>query len=594
MGNLMALTAAAGLILLLSILTFRRGRGYRPPDRGKLSIQALTELVKDEFHEILTSNTAALYLNEIETKKKENLKSQLRKALRTCSFGDIRAKEYVKEHIKEILLEKGGIGEDTIGLSFPFGTGLLSAQDKFEILLHLYKKEWKYDALGKLLEAIHGKRLDSEDCLSVTQGDIGILYDRESERLGFADKLDILAQRIYQIYKGHGAADEIRDMNIDGISAGVSGLSDTFYDAHFFTNRKAVEEMPKSCDSIWIFYKGKTIHLSFLGFGSKNELERVCKNIYRYDNPGQLSAARGYIANEMQDGSRVIVVRPPFCESWAFFVRKFDSAGNLEIGELITGKGREKALLTLRALVEGCQVIGITGEQGCGKTTLLKALICFINPSYTLRIQELIFELNLRKLYPDRNILTFKETASVSGQEGLDLQKKTDGTVTILGEVATAPVASWLVQVSQTASRFTMFTHHAKTTGKLIGSLRNALLLAGGFSNEQVAEEQAADAVNFDIHMVKDRYGKRYIERITEIISERSADGKMYAAREILVWENGEYKIKNPVSARAKQEILSYLPNEMSADYQELFEGISGPERKEEGAKNCCTDVLIF
>ena len=53
-------------------------------------------------------------------------------------------------------------------------------------------------------------------------------------------------------------------------------------------------------------------------------LKGVCQNIYKYNNPGQLSDSNGYKINEMKDGSRVVVVRPTMSESWAFFVRKFD------------------------------------------------------------------------------------------------------------------------------------------------------------------------------------------------------------------------------------------------------------------------------
>jgi pilus assembly protein CpaF len=58
----------------------------------------------------------------------------------------------------------------------------------------------------------------------------------------------------------------------------------------------------------------------------------------------------------------------------------------------------------------------------------------------------------LRKIYKDRNILSFRETETISGQDGLDIQKKTDGTVNILGEVATDPVAAWMIQMAQVAS----------------------------------------------------------------------------------------------------------------------------------------------
>ena len=80
----------------------------------------------------------------------------------------------------------------------------------------------------------------------------------------------------------------------------------------------------------------------------------------------------------------------------------------------------------MKWLIRGCQVIAITGEQGSGKTTLLMSLIRYIRPTYNLRVQELSFELHLRKIYPRRNIVSFKETDYVSGIEGLDFAKKTD------------------------------------------------------------------------------------------------------------------------------------------------------------------------
>ncbi len=74
--------------------------------------------------------------------------------------------------------------------------------------------------------------------------------------------------------------------------------------------------------------------------------------------------------------------------------------------------------------MRGARITAITGSQGSGKTTLLMSLVQHIYPTMTLRVQEMAFELHLRKLYPYRNILTFKETETVSGQAGLDLQKR--------------------------------------------------------------------------------------------------------------------------------------------------------------------------
>jgi pilus assembly protein CpaF len=446
---------------------------------------------------------------------------------------------------------------------------------------------------------------ETEDGVSyvITTSEIEKLYTEKRHLFSrFEDKLNIIAQRVYQAYKGYGVIDEIRDMRIDGVSGGVSGIPSTFHEEiDVSMSLSIVSSLPSSFDSVWIFFKGKTMHLSFLSFGSESELIRVCKNIYRYNNPGQLSESNGYKVNEMTDGSRIVVVRPPFSESWAFFVRKFDSIEKAEPEELIPDEGNEIPINLIKWLVKGCRITAVTGSQGTGKTTLLMAMIKFINPSFTLRIQEMAFELHLRKIYPRRNILTFRETPTITGQEGLDLQKKTDGTVNILGEVSTAPVSSWMIQMSQVASLFTLFTHHAKTSDNLVKALRNNLLQTGAFSNEKIAEQQVADVINFDIHLAKDITGHRYIERITEIVPLESTDypginycskeecligfvnsareyflrmtdRKIFETRDIVRYENGVYRGISRPSIKQLNEIKLNLTDKEQVDFGEYMD----------------------
>jgi len=75
-----------------------------------------------------------------------------------------------------------------------------------------------------------------------------------------------------------------------------------------------------------------------------------------------------------------------------------------------------------------------------------------------------------------------------------------------------------MIQSAQVASKFTLFTHHAKTFPDLVTALRNSMLRAGVFKDERTAEEQVVSVLNFDIHLVKDFRGRRYIERVTECI----------------------------------------------------------------------------
>ncbi|WP_310603867.1 ATPase, T2SS/T4P/T4SS family [Anaerosporobacter sp.] len=537
------------------------------------TIAELQMEVENTFREMLRSNIYDSNGNHTNQQKQAKRRRELRKALKTCTFGDWQAKLYIKEYIVDMLIGKFQFKEGDLENFIGFESGDLSAREKFDILLYQYIQKYESNALIKMIETykLDAPKVndDGEAYYEITDTQIHAMYHRSHMCLDLYDKLQILSQRLYSCYRGNGVIDEIRDMSIDGVSAGVSGITNNMEVERF----GEVRVLPASYESIWLFYKGKSIHLSFLGFESKKELIRVCKNIYRYNNPGQLSEVRGYIVNEMVDGSRVAVARPPFCEGWVLFVRKFHKEMQKDISTLITGNNCMLPIQLMKWLIKGCQVIAITGEQGSGKTTLLMSLIRYIRPTYNLRVQELSFELHLRKIYPKRNIVSFKETDYVSGVEGLDFAKKTDGTVSILGEVATASVASQMIGMSQVASLFTLFTHHAKTTKDLIYAMRNALLTEGGFQNETAATRQVVDAIQFDVHMCKHADGHRYIERISQIIPIRqsiiqtcyrsSKDDDVvepqFLVSDIVVYEKGRYQLKNPISEEINKQILRHL-----------------------------------
>ncbi|NLN65542.1 MAG: Flp pilus assembly complex ATPase component TadA [Clostridiaceae bacterium] len=609
-------------LVMFCVMYYRHNRATlvdSHPDEERYSLGTILQFVREAFNDILKTNLYEMSITKEEFEKRVHNKNQLRKALKTCTYGDMNSKNYIKDFIKDILVNRYQIDEVNINLVLNFDNPKeLSAQDKFDILLYHYKKQHGYRALEALILENHlDSPQQSNDGISyiVTQDDIEKIYAKRQYFVNrFEDKLNILAQRLYQLYKGHGVIDEIRDMRIDGVSGGVSGIPSTFNEEiDLSVGISIVASLPSSYDSVWVFFKGKTIHFSFLSFGSEAELIRVCKNIYRYNYPGQLSESNGYKVNEMKDGSRVVVVRPPFAESWAFFVRKFDSIEIAEPEELITDKGREIPIGLIKWLVKGCRITAITGSQGTGKTTLLMAIIKYISPAFTLRIQELAFELHLRRIYPKRNILTFRETPTISGQEGLDLQKKTDGTVNILGEVATAPVSAWMIQMAQVASLFTLFTHHAKSTDNLVKALRNNLLQTGAFSNEKIAEQQVADVINFDIHLTKDITGHRYVERITEVIPVenenypelkpleegnslpeflwaareffiRMTDRKVFQTRDIVVYDNGVYKCAERPSCRQIAEIMKNLTDEEQKEFSAFLDQ-HFPEGEEEITK---------
>ncbi|MBB6020906.1 pilus assembly protein CpaF [Paenibacillus sp. JGP012] len=577
----------------------------------------LLEYVKTMINEYVNSNLLDMGMTSEEYNRRQGVVAELRSAMKNATSGDIQEKIYLKQFISDLLERNYGFNEENINQLIPFeDEDELTQQDKFDILLHLFKKKHGFQALSKLIDKYQldqPKKVIEDgtvDSYVITGEEIDSIYVKEARGgLEFDDKLAIVVQRVYQHYKGFGVIDEIRDMSIDGVSGGVSGVP---------THMQIVEDemsllqgmkqnIYPGYQSVWIFFRGKSIHLSFLSFDTDLELKRVCQNIYKYDNPGQLTETNGFKVNEMKDGSRVVVVRPPFAESWAFFVRKFDLP-NMKLDHLISSKDTANAELArdmIKYLMKGAQVTAFTGPQGSGKTSLVMASVKYIYATLTLRIQEMTFELHLRRLYPQRNSLALRETENITGQAGLDLQKKTDGSVNILGEVATDPVAAWMIQMSQVASLFTIFTHHATSARELVWSLRNSLLKTGVFQNERIAEEQVANAVQWDVHMRKEMNGKRYIERITEITPVRFESdtlehdevlskgdsieskldalvnlqrevyrrnsGRVWTARNIIEYQNGEYVAVSPISPEKIEKMLFHMNEEDRANFSQFL-----------------------
>lgn len=161
-----------------------------------------------------------------------------------------------------------------------------------------------------------------------------------------------------------------------------------------------------------------------------------------------------------------------------------------------------------------------------------------------------------------------------------------------------------MIQSAQVASKFTLFTHHAKTFPDLVTALRNSMLRAGVFKDERTAEEQVVSVLNFDIHLVKDFRGRRYIERVTECIpveqkneytfdhrKEKTFEGKfdkfvdnatyyfskstnreLYKYQNILEYHDGTYVLTNRISDKNIYAMLNNMDELDQEDFKKFVE----------------------
>ena len=117
-------------------------------DDKLFTVEVLVQYIKQRLDEITKVNLYDIGLSEEELERRKNKKYELKKALKGCTYGDVNDKKYVKELIADLLYTEYGLTEVNISKVLPFDMpSRLTAQDKFDILLHEYKKSFGYEAL---------------------------------------------------------------------------------------------------------------------------------------------------------------------------------------------------------------------------------------------------------------------------------------------------------------------------------------------------------------------------------------------------------------------------------------------------------------
>lgn len=563
------------------------------------SLPYLKEGIKKKVNEIIDQNIYELLLSKKETKKREYQKARLSKAVRCCAQGNLGERDYMKDYLKDLLQEAFQVNEDTINRIIPFDqSGFLSAQDKFEILYAQYNKRFKYRTFEELNLLCNFDREKTNEYglyYEITEEDIHNAYHAFATSLSYVDRLEVITQRIYQEVYGISVADILRyDLTIDGISGGCSGTSTEQYNYMEEIYETGGTSKSKNYQSLWIFYHGKAIHLSFLSFHTQNELIRTCKNLYRYGTVGHLTSKIGNKLTYQADGSRVVVVRPNFATHWAFFLRKFDSTKNLTIDKLLIYEGSDLVVELMKWIIKGCLNIVLSGDQNSGKTTCLKALGTFFDQRNPIRTTEQEFELWLNNTYDNLNCLCLRSTEGISIIDAINIQKKMDAAIMLLGEVNSYELAAAYISLCLSGTKSAICTCHCVSTEDLVDYFRNSILASGIFKSEMTAEEQVANSVHIDIHWEKAADGRRYISYINEIIPyprevmegeetqplqsiasslKLMSRKRAFYIRPLISLEHDHYVKLNNFSERSFHRIIKNLPEYEKANFCDFNHG---------------------
>ena len=290
------------------------------------------------------------------------------------------------------------------------------------------------------------------------------------------------------------------------------------------------EIMVNGKDSIF-YEKNGRIERYGLSFNTTEDLEEVMRNIAGSVHR-EINELNPIVDARLEDGSRVNGVYKNIALNGPILtIRKF-SGKYITMDDLVgNGTVTKRQAEFLRALVESGYNLFISGGTSSGKTTLLNALSDYIPKEERVIVIEDSMELKLSHI---ENIVHMECRNANTRGKGLvtmadliktSLRMRPDRI--IVGEVRGGEVVDML-QAMNTGHSGSMSTGHGNSTEGMLKRLESMYLMSVPL-NVDAIRAQIAEGVDVLIHLERDRYGKR---RIVEM-------------KELLGYENGEFALNN-------------------------------------------------
>ena len=514
---------ALGLLFILIVITitvrfYLKRKKQTVFGKGYVinTFEELVTIVLRDFTEIIKPDRG-LMKTSIEYEASLRNKSRIAQAARKCVYGEENARRTIIKVFHDIIASHLLTLESCYSIFNFEDLETLPPEIKFEVLLYCLAPQYGKNAVKFLNDTYKwsSPRYIAQSGLERREVDyalVDIMFKEQMpyDSLSYEQCIDVISILVYQNSKGYGKIDTLMQQNIDGLELGTVGAI-----RYRLLNANPDYVTERSCS---IQLDAQWIHLSFINFGTVDEIKRLVLNVSNTEGSEALTIKRPTKVVDMYNGSRVTCIRPNVGATWGLFVRSF-SAGVISVKKWLNTPEVKNWEIVDKLLFYLCQCTentAVTGQQNTGKTTLMKGLIGYY-PYFNIRVTEMSFELQLNEIYPDRNIFCTRNDEFTSATEVQDILKKTDGYLSMAGEIATNEVAANAMQFGLVASQATMFSHHGKDYMGLIEGLTNALLSSGQFNDRDSAQGLVLDVVKHNVHC--DFHKKlRVVDYIEEIV----------------------------------------------------------------------------
>lgn len=522
---------AGSILLIITYVMYRKRRGERQ-DAVQYTTKTEETLLQDVINSIaeITRENALIMKDDLEYEAVTRLNREALKALTDAPAGVKSARDFVKSLVNSIIEDRVPTLEEACIYQNFDTPRLLDPMVKWELLIiKLWPKhgiqiinylEDTYELTKKrVIPNGYSKKpireFDSSLLDYIFEKEV-ILATNENEDepvINYEMAIAYLTQRIYSRYKGPRCADSLMTLKVDGIEFGTSGSIRYKIDGNF--------DIPyRDTNSVWVQINAKWVLFSFLDFYTEGAMKQSITQLVSWGNSSPMTEKKPFKVTDGWDGSRRTAFRPPAAECWCIFIRNFNLSLNSyqQLLDKPYAKNWEMVAELIHFLIKAEETLPFTGQQNTGKTTLMVASIEDVD-CINIRLLEMAFEASLRERYQNKNIITLKPTDYVTSQELQDLLKKSDGWLSMVGEVAENGVAARVIQFKLISSPFTMFSHHAVDDNALVKGFENHLVGSGEFHDHNVARDLVLDAINHNIHLgFTKQTGQRVVEFISQIV----------------------------------------------------------------------------
>ncbi|MDP4182246.1 MAG: ATPase, T2SS/T4P/T4SS family [Bacillota bacterium] len=273
-------------------------------------------------------------------------------------------------------------------------------------------------------------------------------------------------------------------------------------------------------DYVYIVYKGNKLHLEFLRFEDENVILNIQKKTTRnavlnYDksNPTLVTAK--------DNSSRITVAGfNATAEGDLYYNERIFNLSKITLEEMRdtyhTINNLVYSFLTMNQKGRGSHFV--TGsDMGVGKSTFLLAMMEKVPDMWGIGILDTQNELQARKKYPWKNVLTLIENPDRTIAQLFEIMLKMARDVIYVGEITKPAEVAELVNSSLRLNAGVGATLHSKTPFEVVTNLRNLMMRTEMYNNSDVAEADIARGIDLVVHLAKLENGRIIVDSIVEI-----------------------------------------------------------------------------